>query len=70
MGGNTFCGIEEFEKFHPLNASNRIQKGPFFLKIGMFWPLEKQHFFHVSLVAHVYNTSIRVVPPGAEYHKF
>ena len=64
-------------KITPKIPHKRIKKGPFFLKIRTFWPLililenhiqsQKTTLFCVSLVVHVYNTSIQVAPPGLRH---
>ena len=62
--------LQIFVCMYVCNAPNRIQKGPFFLKIGTFLPpiafsritfgLKNNPCFLISLVAHVYNTSISI----------
>ena len=61
----------EFEK-RLLNGLNRMQKDPFLKNKRILTPKRdsheshlastKQPFFHISLVAQVYNTIIRVPP--------
>ena len=62
--------IKELQKW-PLNAPDRIKKGPFFKTRHIFTPNRNSQescsvqntLFHVSLVAHVYNTCTWLLPP-------